>query len=490
MTPKPSLKRNALFNFFGSVLPMAVSLVTVPLYLHHLGAARYGVLAIVWMLQGYFGYFDLGMAAATSNRIAQLADASAAERESVLWTALMVNAGFGVIGGALLFALARVLLPLFHPEPAIYAEVVEALPWLACSVPLLTVTGVFAGALTGREQFGILNLVQLVNMMILQITPLVTAIVMGPGLQHVIPTAILGSVVALTLMVAAVAAFFPLRFAGGPRRELVRPLFAYGAWITVTNIAGPLLETADRLLIGSTLGPQAVAWYQVPFNLSIRVRFLPGVIARTLFPRLSALQHAGATEVAIMAARGLAAVMTPLIVFGIFLMQPFIALWTGHAFAVHTTMIGETVLLGVWINSLAHIPGSHLQAMGRPDVVARFHLAELVPFIAFLWWALHTFGLVGAASAWSLRCTVDGVLLFWAARFGPQLTRFLLTPALLVVAAWAARWLFPWPTWPGIAAWVLLTSVALAWAFMVEPRLHRYAQRRWATLAPQRWKRA
>ncbi|SDH72179.1 Membrane protein involved in the export of O-antigen and teichoic acid [Paraburkholderia phenazinium] len=490
MTPKPSMKRNAIANFLGSALPMIVSLVTVPLYLAHIGAARYGVLAIVWMLQGYFGYFDLGLSAATSNRIAQLSKSSAAERESVLWTALVLNAGFGVLGGLLLFAVGRLLFQQFHIAPGIHEEVIAALPWIACSVPLATISGVFAGALTGREQFASLNAVQFAGMLIFQIVPLLSAIIFKPDLQYVISAAILGSAASLLLMAVVVCRMFPLSFAAGPRRAFVKPLFSYGAWVTVTNLASPLLETADRLLIGSVLGPQAVAWYQVPFNLAVRVRILPGVLTRTLFPRLSALGIQDATELSTRAVRGLAAVMTPLIVFGIFLMQPFLELWTGHAFAVRAMSVGEAILLGVWINSLASIPYSHLQAIGRPDIVARFHALELLPFIALLWWTVHRFGLLGAALAWSTRCAVDAILLFWAARFGSQLTQNLLAPALLVSAAFAATLLFPWPSLAGIAAWIVLCGAALGWAMRAEPAARARIQRALSSILQYRWRRA
>src|SRR5580692_11078563 len=113
MTAKPSLKRSAALNFVGSILPMFVALVTTPIYLHYIGAARYGVLAIVWMIQGYFGFLDLGLSAASSNRIAQLCDAPHREREAVLWTALILNAVLGLAGGVALYALMHTLLAYF-----------------------------------------------------------------------------------------------------------------------------------------------------------------------------------------------------------------------------------------------------------------------------------------------------------------------------------------------------------------------------------------
>jgi O-antigen/teichoic acid export membrane protein len=467
-----SLTRNAIFNFLGSVLPLVVSLVTVPLYLDRVGTARYGVLAIVWMLQGYFGYFDLGLAAATSNRVAQLSDPR--ERESLIWTALALNTVFGAIGGIVLFAVSDLLLARFHISPDILAEVVAALPWLACAVPLATIGGVLFGALIGREQFAALNAVQVPAGMLFQIAPLATAIVAGPKLQQLIPAAILSSAAFTVLLFVVVCRAAPLRYSSGPRRRFIKPLFSYGAWVTLTNLLSPLLSTADRLLISGTIGAQAVAYYQVPFNLAMRARILPGVITRTLFPRLSALELASASELALSAVRGLAVATTPMIVFGLFLMRPFLTLWTGHDFASRSSAVGEAILVGVWINSLAFLPSSHLQATGRPGVVARLHLIELVPFVALLWWSLHMFGLVGAALAWSVRSAVDGLLLFWAAGYGRQVARHLCVPSLLILAAYAATELLVSLSWWRAAAWVVFTLLSLAWAIRAEPQVRTW----------------
>lgn len=477
MNAKPSLKRSAIFNLLGSVLPTFVSLVTTPIYLHHIGADRFGVLAILWMLQGYFGFFDLGLSAAMSNRIAQLADATPAERESVLWTALILNLGFGLVGALLLLALMHVMLAQFDISPALTAELGPALPWIACLVPLTNLIGVCNGAMAGREKFGTSNIVQVPVVMLFQLVPLGFAIFFGPSLRYLVFATLIASTLSFVITFAATAGVFPLRLAAPPASRHVRQLFSYGAWISVSSLITPVLETADRLLIGSVLGPPAVAYYQVPFSLAVRARLLPSVITRTLFPRLSALDSHDAAQLSRAAVRGLTATMTPAIVFGIFLMQPFLSMWVGHDFASKASSIGETILLGVWVNCLAYVPACHLQAIGRPGIVARFQLVESVLFIAGLWWALHAFGVLGAALAWSARCMLDGVLLFGVARLGQKQLWQLCVAMLMVLGAYAASCVLDSLSLAGMAAWASLTCTALAWSISTEPRARAHVVR-------------
>lgn len=49
------MKKNFFFNLIGMALPIVSSLVTVPIYIHHMGVERYGVLSVVWILLGYLG---------------------------------------------------------------------------------------------------------------------------------------------------------------------------------------------------------------------------------------------------------------------------------------------------------------------------------------------------------------------------------------------------------------------------------------------------
>ena len=475
-----SLKRDTIYNLLGSLVPMVISIVAVPAYLRLIGDARYGVLALVWLFLGYFGLFDPGISRAASFHIARLhAHEHAKERESVFWTALLINMSFGLIGGIIAYAAARpMFMSSFKMPPEMRSEVMRSLPWIAASVPVSIVTGVLGGAMQARDRFGLYNSIQTANAVLSQLIPLAIAFWHGPDLNVLIPAILLTRMAGAIPTCIALVTVMPLGKGGGFDRSRVRGLFSYGGWITVTNVLSPLLTAMDRVLIGSMVSAQAVAFYTVPFNLVSRASVIPGSLATSLFPKLSRGDPKDSGRLASEAVAALAAVMTPMVVVGIGALPIFMRLWVGRSFAEHAASVGVILFAGVWINGLAFIPYEHLQATERPDVVAKFHAAELLPFLGLLWLGVHYFGLMGAAWAWTIRVAVDAMLLFAVAGHLPGWKRILPGAGFVLLAMLLA------PTVilsVRTAAELVLLAATTLWAWNLSPAIRKAAQIRLGT---------
>lgn len=428
-----SIGRNSLYNLAGATVPGIVALITVPLYLHCIGDARYGILAIVWALLGYFGLFDLGLARATANKIAQLHDAPSRERSEVFWTAALLNLGFGIIGGAAFYlAAGRIFSHWLEMPEALRVEAVAVVPWVAVAVPVATLSGVLTGTLAGMQRFGTLNIIQASGTVLFQVSPLAAAYVAGPTLQVIVPVAVVARVVSALPLAVAIGRTLPLTRHPRFSRGRIRQLFEYGLWVTVTSVVSPILTLFDRLLIGVVLGAKAVAYYTVPSNLVSRIQIVPGALERALFPHFSKIDDVESGLVAVRSIKALAAITSPLIVLVLLTIHPFLVLWVGAGFSNRAAPVAEILLLGIWVNGLAYIPLSKLQGQGRPQVVATFHVLELPPFVVLLWFGLHSLGLVGAAIAWTLRVWMDAALLLWAANLSLDALRPLIPSAALV----------------------------------------------------------
>jgi O-antigen/teichoic acid export membrane protein len=467
--------RNTAINVGGAIVPLLLSLVTVPSYLHLIGEARYGVLAIVWVVLGYFAVFDLGLSRATANQIARMQHEPAAARERVFWTALSINATVGAIGGLILLLIGRVLLEhVLKVSPDLRAEALAGLPWLALAVPLTTMTLVLVGTLEGREQFLAVNTLGTIGLAMFQLAPLAYAYWVGPNLAGLLMAATFALLASTMVSFSVIAISLPVR--GRPRidAQRLRALLRYGGWITVTGLAGPFLTVIDRILIGAVLGARSVTRYTVPFALVSRLQIVPSSLARTIFPRFSSLDQDDAALVSRESLNALASIMTILTVVGAAFLEPFLRVWVGQDIASSSAAVGEVLLLGVWLNGLAVVPFALLQAQGRPDLPAKFHVAELVPYIGGLLLGLHLAGIRGAAWAWSARAAADAALLFWAVhrtsrRVEPVEWHNLVGGAALVAAACiASLTIFHAPS-VRVALGGALIAVSLVWAWRIAP---------------------
>lgn len=242
----------------------------------------------------------------------------------------------------------------------------------------------------------------------------------------------------------------------------------------------------DQLVIGSVLGLASVTYYAVPMSIVVRSQLFAGALSTTLFPRMSRLtdrEARGLTQSAMLAlAYGYGAICASAIV----LIRPFIGVWMGQDFASISAPVAEILLVGAWINGLASIPFAHLQGQGRPDVISKYLMVELLPLFLVLWLLTREFGIIGSAYAWVLRTPVH--LIFFLAVIRFPLGRFLLlaVPFAPIAAAFVfVQFYRPAPTEAVVAATVFgLGEAALGLIF--DRNLRRFVL---SLLVPKRLQR-
>jgi hypothetical protein len=108
--------------------------------------------------------------------------------------------------------------------------------------------------------------------------------------------------------------------------------------------------------------------------------------------------------------------------------------WVGAAISVEVSLVGKVLLFGYWANALALVPYARLQAIGKPDLVAKALMLEIPVYWVALYFALQSFGLLGAASVFAARLLVDYVLLSLIGRKLQGLKATLGCAVLLTVA--------------------------------------------------------
>ncbi|MBK8204409.1 MAG: oligosaccharide flippase family protein [Bdellovibrionales bacterium] len=148
-----------------------------------------------------------------------------------------------------------------------------------------------------------------------------------------------------------------------------------------------------------------------------RLLVIPSALSRTLFPTFTRRKiDADYDKIYRKSIGSIALVMVPIAAVISLLAKPGLSIWLGPEFAENSFLILIFLTLGVSVNSVAWIPFTLIQSLGRPDVTAKLHFIELPLYIGMLTTLALRFGLLGAAIAWALRNLVDMIALFYLAK--------------------------------------------------------------------------
>ncbi|MDQ7839622.1 MAG: oligosaccharide flippase family protein [bacterium] len=290
--------------------------------------------------------------------------------------------------------------------------------WLATAVPLLFLSHSFSGALEAAQRFDLLNAVKVPLRVLSFLIPLL-GLTMGCQLPGIIGLMVLTTCVALAVLVLMSIRAIPELRRPAFRSDLMPRLFAFGGWITISGIVNPLLTYLDRFLVASLLGVAAMAYYTAPHEAATRILFIPGGLATALTPAFSTLlgsgDHQVGEEVFARSVKYILLAVGPIaLTLGLFA-DDILRLWLGAEFASRGAVVLMIVSIGVFMNSVAHVPHALLLGRGRPDIPAKFHVLELPVHVLAAWALIHRWGVTGAAAAWTFRVTLDASLLFLAA---------------------------------------------------------------------------
>lgn len=408
---------NTILNLVGMASPAVLAVVAIPILLKGIGVQRFGVLALAWALVGSFGIFDLGFGRALTQEVAALLGRRAGQQVPRLaksYLRLLILTGLG--GGALVAIVGPwAVKHAFELSPALRKEAVNSCLILAITLPLVVVTTGLRGILEAYQRFGWLTAIRV---------PLNAGTFLGPvallpftqSLVPLIGTLLAARLAATLAHLEACRRTVPglLRRSSEPRIP-TRHIWSFARWMAITNLVAPLMVQLDRFAIGVVLSASAVAFYSAPSDVITRIVVVPLALVGVLFPALATTHAADPASTARLFERGsrvMALVLIPVMLV-LFLYAPeALEVWLDPRFVDPGAAILRWLSLGVLINSLGQIPFALIQAVGRPDLTGRLHLAELPLYLLVLSFSLAIWGLVGVAAAWFLRAFLDTVAMF------------------------------------------------------------------------------
>lgn len=417
LTSGELLARNTFLNLFGHIAPLVVALFTVPLIVKGLGAERFGVLTMVWVLIGYLSLLDLGLSRSLTKIVAEkLGEGRKAEVPEIVWTGVAIMLFFSMV----LMVVVNLLLPwlvldVLNIPSGIETETLNAFYFLITCSPVVILSIGFRGVLDAYQRFDLTNAVRIPLGIYSFFAPL-AVLPFSKSVFPVVCVLVTGRIIAFLVHMIFCFRIVPGLGSGlGFQRSMVGPLIHLGGWISVSNIISPIMVYMDRFIIGAVISAAAVAYYAIPNEFVTKLLIVPGALIGVLFPAFSSSFTRDRNRTVSMFGSGVKyifLVLFPVILVIITLAGDGLDFWLGREFSQNSTRVLQWLAVGVFFNSLANIPFTLIQGSGRADLTALLHFVELPFYLAGLWWMIANYGIEGAAIAWVARITVDTLSLF------------------------------------------------------------------------------
>lgn len=418
--PSKSIVRNTGYNLLSQGIFVFLAFWAIPILVRGLGEERFGLLALLWVLVGYFSLLDLGISRANVKFLSE----AAALGDNVLlsktvWTSLTASAGFGlVVMVAILGAIPFLLSNVLKVSPSLYQEASQAFFFAAMSLPFMLVFGTIKGVQMAFLRFDLVNLFQ-GGMTALQWIGSVVLTWYGMGIKEIL------FLTFLLRVISAVSAFLMLRGLIPTlyqnlklwNKAVFKKIIRFGGWVTVSQALGPVLMYLDRILIGALVSLAAVAYYSVPQEALGRLIVIPVSLSIVLFPVFSGQiiseeSREGIKDLYDRSIRYLAILMLPIAIGILVYAENILTIWVGPQYGKVSTLPFQIMAIGFLFNSLGQVPMTVLHAYNRPDLPAKFYMIELPIMVILNVILIPTLGIVGAAIVWNVRVVLDALLLF------------------------------------------------------------------------------
>lgn len=410
---------NAAYNVVGQILPAVVMLAVLPLLLHGLGTARFGLFSILWAILGSCTIFNLGLPRAATKFVAEKRQRdNKADVCGYVWGALALNGVFGCLFGAAVLLLRHPIVSALKIPPPLVPEAYRGLGAVGVGVPVTVLFQGLRGVLEGYQLFRAVNVVRVATE---------TVGFGGAGLLAYFGAgvaSIVGFVVLVRAAAGAVYLAIWLRMPGTGLRfvavtaGVLRDLVSYGMWVGVSDLLAPILAYSDRFVLSAGLSVSAVAYLSIPQEIVARVWILPISAVGAVFPVFSQLttDTSGDRDLLYLkVVKGLLVLTGIPVLLLFFSGRDVLSIWMGPALAEHSAGALRILLAGVLLAVPAPVTTSLLRGVGQPRIVAVLQAIEAPFYLVGLWLMVKWAGVDGAALAWSARWFLHMTLLLWAA---------------------------------------------------------------------------
>lgn len=398
---------------------MVLLAISTPLLINKLGSEAYGIFTFSSLILAQFVIIELGFSWANAKYISEYGVKGGDGRlQKIVSSGLFFYSLIGVIGSSILFFSRHWLFRNFLKVSTIPISTVDFVFTLIAIAFIGSIFTVwFFSILQGLQRLDVYGRVN-ISFSTLQFSGFAIIVLLGWGLTGLIAWKV------LLIYAFSIVYFFKVRqllpfidFYPRPHLETMKKFLSFGYVVVIISIFSLFAHHYDRLIISHRFPISYLTFYSIPASLAQSLLIIPSTLCMTLFPRLSELYSINRTEelkfLYEKSLKLLLVVMAPAVLFSGFFSHKLLNFYAGGEIAFRGTVVFKLILLGVFLNSLSHIPYTAFISIGQVRLGAKMtFIIGLTNGIAATILA-RLYGINGVAAAWLFSIAIGAVYCEW-----------------------------------------------------------------------------
>jgi O-antigen/teichoic acid export membrane protein len=413
---------NAAWNTFSTLWGIAIAFVIAPVLIHHLGAAQYGILLIVWSVTGILGLMGFGFGEATLRYVARYLGNGDLENTNRVFGATLsfylATCGIACIG---LFATSHLLVEVFNIPPD-SRGVVTWLLRLAAIVFTLRVFGLAYGAIPmALHRYDITSKLGVIQTVVRSGGYVLLAFAKC-GILQIILWDVFTQAVVLLIQGLIVRRLAPgVRLLPSLSFRGLKEIMGFSIFSFLTYLFHMVHRESGKMIVGAQLGPLPVAYLGTPDNVAQRIHMVVASGSETLMPRFSANNDPRVAQSLFLNGTWASLAVSLILLLPLVVLLPdFLALWISPEFARESALLGQFLTLS-YISQGAYAPAAtYFRGIGKPWLVTLVVMFAGLATILFSLLLIPKFGAIGVGYAYLAGAipAIGGVVHGWFYMFG------------------------------------------------------------------------
>lgn len=387
---------NVLFSISSYFITPVVIIITTPMLLKNLGSANYGIWVLINSLINILGISNFGL----GNAFIKIgSEYESSENDSMFNQLFSVAFTLSIILSLVIITLTLLFDTFVFPMFFGTSDVNSILPvihLIGGVVGLRIINSVISGSYMAKQRYDINSKVNIVYNVLTSI--LFTGLALIYKDIKLLVIFLFISTVLLLLINALIAKkvnsnlLFRLRL----NRSIFMEIFRYGIYSWLQMIISALNNQADKLVIGSLLGPSVLGYYAVCMQLVIKIHEIPAAASAFLFAKFSSLYESKQTaqirkvySIAFIC-KSIFIIIASLVAY--VFAHSILTLWISLEFANLHTDLFRLLVLSVAIGAFAIIPNYYLNGTGFIKINTALSLSTSVSIFTIMSILIPYFG--------------------------------------------------------------------------------------------------